>query len=123
MGVFSWITSDTKKAIKNKRVENRDPKVVHLLVPEEFGGKSILEEDYDGYGTFGGFDVYELLDMWNNKVDLEDTDRNRGIHLYFDGEPKYTIKIVEDPYLKYEDVEPSEQDPNQGMMTDEEENQ
>lgn len=65
MGQFSWIYSDTnKQVIDNKRADS------YLLVPKAFQqkyGKSIYERCYDGYGHFGGHDVYELVAEWNRE--------------------------------------------------------
>ena len=37
----------------------------YVLVPQEFGGGHIEEECYEGYGEFGGHDVYDLVADWN----------------------------------------------------------
>lgn len=63
MGCFSWCTSDTKKSIAIGMTGYDDcPKKVYLLNPF---GEPYVEENYDGYGTFGGNDVYALLAKWN----------------------------------------------------------
>ena len=62
MGQFSWITCDTKRqVIDNKR------KDVYVLIPLEFSGGHITEPCYDGYGTFGGHDIYDLVADWNKQ--------------------------------------------------------
>lgn len=65
MGQFSWVYSDTRKAMKdNKRADS------YLLVPPPFQekyGKYILEECYDGYGHFGRWDIYKLIAEWNRE--------------------------------------------------------
>ena len=62
MGYFSWITSDTKKRIIiGKRTD------VYVLIPKEFGGGHIKESCYDGYGRFGGKDIYDLVTEWNRE--------------------------------------------------------
>lgn len=66
MGFFSWLASDTGRSISNC-YSNRGALPVYLLVPNEFGGEAIYEEKYDGYGEFGGCDVYELVAKWNRK--------------------------------------------------------
>ena len=63
MGQFSWIYSDTNKQVIDNRVAD-----TYLLVPPPFQdkyGKAIYERCYDGYGNFGGYDIYELIIEWN----------------------------------------------------------
>ena len=61
MGFFSWVTSDTNKSVSNAW-STRGALPVYLLCPD---GTKIHEADYDGYGVFGGKDVYELVAEWN----------------------------------------------------------
>ena len=63
MGRFSWIYSDTNYQLLDDVYAN-----TYLLVPKPFQkeyGKAIHETCYDGYGHFGGYDVYELVALWN----------------------------------------------------------
>ena len=65
MGQFSWCTSDTKKSIPcTYDAYEGAPSVVYLLNPF---GEPYKESDYDGYGKFGGRDVYELVVEWNRE--------------------------------------------------------
>lgn len=65
MGQFSWLDCVThKQIVDNKR------KGVFLLVPAKFSGEygnAIFEKEYDGYGNFGGYDVYDLIADWNKE--------------------------------------------------------
>ena len=61
MGCFSWKDCKTKRAIKAGKY-----KQVALLVPKAFG-QNIVEDVYDGYGRFGGQDVYDLIADWNRE--------------------------------------------------------
>ena len=66
MGQFSWIYSDTnRQVVDNKRADT------YLLVPPKFQdkyGKAIYESCYDGYGRFGGYDIYNLIPEWNKET-------------------------------------------------------
>lgn len=85
MGFFSWKTMDTDRSISNNysirgtfRVQMMDDK-----------GNVWTEDDYDGYGMFGGKDYYELLAEMNGvsiEKDIEnysDKMRMAGIELQF----------------------------------------
>ena len=69
MGCFSWIYCDTNKPLKIG-------KSARLLIPATFNngnkGGSIYESAYDGYGNFGGRDVYDLVAEWNREFLSED---------------------------------------------------
>lgn len=72
MGQFSWLDCITgEQVVDNKR---RD---VYVLVPKEFRdqyGERIKEDCYDGYGHFGGYDIYDLVADWNRKALSEKPD-------------------------------------------------
>lgn len=65
MGQFSWIYSDSKEQLLDD-VEHD----TYLLVPPKFQdkyGEYIYEPCYEGYGEFGGYDVFELIAEWNRE--------------------------------------------------------
>ena len=64
MGFFSFMTADTGRSISINCSES-GPFPVAVLIPKEFGGGQIIAKCYDGYGDFGGYDIYELLAEWN----------------------------------------------------------
>lgn len=60
MGQFSWL--DCKDG---SQIVDNMPADVYVLIPKEFGGGHIMETCYDGYGRFGGHDIYDLVVDWN----------------------------------------------------------
>jgi len=89
MGFFSWKTQDTDTSIANAH-SNRATFKVQMI---DNNGNVWTENNYDGYGVFGGKDFYELLAEMNgvverDKVQLQgeaytDYMRNKGIDLAF----------------------------------------
>lgn len=119
MGFFSWVTSDTHRSISNK-YSDRGALPVYVYCPD---GRKIYEPDYEGYGDFGGEDIYALVARWNCPEKCcgnPDEDRSVGIDIACYDEQnfrlKYPIKIAESPDLSYEDLEPSIGDPMQGYF-------
>ena len=87
MGLFSWLTSDTKESIRN-RYHKRKALPVYLITPEN---EKIYEPKYEGYGVFGGHDVFVLLARWNvPEVCTGDDVLDRAVH----GFPTYTKPLV-----------------------------
>lgn len=120
MGFFSFKTADTDRSIPNIH-SNKKTFTVHVLIPKEFGGGYITEEQYQGYGIFGGKDIYELLFEFNFPGILGipgEKKREKAIDLYFENKLKYVPKIVENKYLSYEQVGESKRDENQGYFYD-----
>lgn len=119
MGFFSWLTCDTNESISNRH-SVRGPLTAYALIPKEFGGGFLKEENYDGYGVFGGRDIFALVAEWN-KPDActgdDEVDRMLGIDIYYDqNNPiKYGIKIASKP-MEYEDAEISDDCPDQGYF-------
>ena len=61
MGFFSFFTQDTHESIPNT-FSNRPTFPVTMADDK---GNTWVENDYEGYGVFGGKDYYELLDEMN----------------------------------------------------------
>ena len=78
MGFFSWNTMDTDKSIANEH-SNRKTFRVQMM---DNKGNVWTEDNYEGYGVFGGKDYYELLAEMNgftsDKTGEEYTDEARG---------------------------------------------
>lgn len=118
MGFFSWQTADTKRSISNK-YSSRGTFPVFVLLPE---GGFIAEDNYEGYGVFGGQDIYALLAQWNAPelcTGDPEHDRGIGIDLQYSRSSqaiKYPIKIVENMYILYPDAAASENCELQGYF-------
>jgi hypothetical protein len=93
MGMFSWITQDTKRSIPNIY----SGKKMFTVIMLDNKGNKWTEDQYDGYGVFGGKDFYELVAEMNgvverDKVQLQgeeytDYMRDKGIDLCFKDNP------------------------------------
>jgi hypothetical protein len=87
MGFFSWKTQDTDKSIANNYSIRKAFKVDMI----DNKGNVWTENNYEGYGVFGGKDFYELLAEMNgffsDKIGEAYTDEARGfgIDLAFKG--------------------------------------
>ena len=85
MGFFSWKTMDTDKSIANN-YSNRDVFRVEMM---DNKGNVWTEDNYEGYGIFGGKDYYELLAEMNGVTsdlkgeDYTDYMRGEGISIAF----------------------------------------
>ncbi len=73
MGFFSWMTQDTNKSIANHY--SGEPVFTVYLMDDK--GNTWQEDNYEGYGEFGGKDYYELLDEMNGG----NGDRDAGCEL------------------------------------------
>ena len=76
MGFFSWNTMDTDNSIANEH-SNRKTFRVQMM---DNKGNVWTEDNYDGYGRFGGKDFYELLAEMNGFVS------QKGLTYEVDGE-------------------------------------
>jgi len=100
MGFFSWHTNDTHDPIWNT-YSGHDTKTVYMI---DNKGNSWREDNYEGYGDFGGKDYYELLAEMNGL----DSDRQLGINLNFnrEGIDFITPNLVTDPSVPWKDEQP-----------------
>ena len=73
-GQFSWFTQDTNTQIGS------EPQNTITVYMHDNKGNVWREDNYEGYGEFGGKDYYELLDQMNGGSG----DRQAGINLAFD---------------------------------------
>jgi len=64
MGFFSWKTQDTDRSISNT-YSNVKTFTVEMI---DNAGNIFTEDNYEGYGRFGGKDYYELLAEMNGFV-------------------------------------------------------
>ena len=116
MGFFSWHTTDTDEPIMN--VHTGRNKTVYMI---DNKGNSWREDEYDGYGEFGGKDYYELLAEMNGLPSC----RSEGIELVY-GEPRrpyFAPNLVTSPDVKWNDrVKPRDHE-GQGYWYDDEEDE
>jgi len=116
MGQFSWITQDEQESIREKY----GCPVGHLTTAYMHDNKGNVweENEYDGYGRFGGKDFYELLAEMNGL----DSDRDLGINLSFSNKPHISPNLTRNKDWEWKDEKP-ESDPNQGCGEDEDEDE
>ena len=96
MGFFSFKTTDTGESIPNI-YSHRHP---IRVVMKDNKGNHWVEEDYDGYGIFGGKDIYELIAEMNGKKT-----RDEGIELFFDHQEGKIDKILTPNLLRHGEAE------------------
>ena len=96
MGFFSWKTQDTNKSIANA-YSGRDTFRVRMI---DNMGNMWIEDNYQGYGEFGGKDFYELLAEMNGK-----TTRDEGIDIAFSGKG-YLSPNLNEYEINWRDQEP-----------------
>lgn len=109
MGQFSWLCCVSGDALIEKlsTVKDESERSAYLVTPTE----TYFEPCYEGYGEFGGKDVYALLG---------NGDRGLGIDLHFGNRAPFDIKIVlADHYTgqTYDELSKSKDDPDQGWVS------
>jgi hypothetical protein len=123
MGFFSWLTCDTGESIANAH-SGRETFEVHMITPD---GRVFTENNYDGYGVFGGKDFYELLGELNGLG----PNRSAAIDLCFEGNPngdnspgviypKFTTRLMNDVVAQYKSLPNPESCGDQGFFYSEE---
>ena len=124
MGYFSWKTCDTKESIWNSS-SGEEVKPVYMILPDDTYFK---EDSYEGYGEFGGRDIYEVIAELNGY----ESDRSHGINITFQNNPSGDFDVcVQNGFImpklchtlmKYDEIEGyPETCPNQGFFHDYEE--
>jgi len=82
MGFFSWKTQDSHRSITNRYCEYHN--TFRVIMCDDKGNQWV-EDNYEGYGEFGGKDYYELLAEMNGKktreegLELEFTNNNKNV--------------------------------------------
>lgn len=66
MGFFSWKTSDTGRSVSNA-YSNRGTFPVWVVSK---CGKVLYEDNYDGYGVFGGKDIFDFIAELNPQLEI-----------------------------------------------------
>ena len=87
MGFFSWKTQDTDESICNS-FSDKETFTVYMV---DNKNNVWREDEYEGYGEFGGKDFYELLAEMNGL-----NDRIEGIELEHSGKPYISPNLVSD---------------------------
>ena len=108
MGQFSWLDCVTEAQIIDDKIKD-----VYVLIPKEFGGGHIVEHCYDGYGNFGGKDIFDLVADWNRNVLSEKPnfifpyalERAKRLLEYQNNKDNYSekifLQICDEPWYKY----------------------
>ena len=123
MGYFSWKTCDSDESIANE-CATRPTFTVHMIAPD---GRVFTEENYEGYGEFGGKDFYDLLCELNGLSG----DRSAGIDLCFKDNPsgddtpgviypKFVRDLEDDVVAQYKRLPNPESCEHQGFFYDDE---
>ena len=114
-GQFSWFTQDTDEQIGS------EPENTITVYMHDNKGNVWKEDNYEGYGEFGGKDYYELLAQMNN---VENADRSDGIDLAFSGKKVLFPALTASPKLSpsHDFYEEAENDPNQSWYAPEDNN-
>lgn len=117
MGQFSWITQDTNEPVREKYgCKNKKLTTAYM---HDNKGNIWEEEEYEGYGVFGGKDFYQLLAEMNEVEGLTgdvSKDRILSINLAFSDKPYIAPNITRKKNWTWVNVHPNT-DPNQGWLS------
>ena len=97
MGFFSWRTQDTDKSIAN----HYSIRPTFRVYMTDNKGNRWEEDNYAGYGVFGGKDYYELLAEMNGLKT-----RSEGIDYFFESDKCLCPNLTEDPNWVWRDESP-----------------
>jgi hypothetical protein len=119
MGLLSFITQDTGRSIviASKAGVRESVRKTFTVYMKDGNGHVYQEDAYEGFGEFGGKDIYELTAEINGLG----SDRQAGIDLFFGKisveNPKYP-SLTEEPQADV--VVKPEDCPDQGFLYDDE---
>ena len=118
MGMFSFLTSDTRECIVHV-FSGLPVRTVYLLEPN--GKAPHVCPAYRGTGNFGGYDAFEWLAERNAEaLGLSIKDMNHeelrllGLKLFDEGDCPFPLKLSFDPEAVYEDLPSALWCPNGG---------
>lgn len=118
MGQFSWITQDTDEAIRESY--GCSDKSLTTAYMHDDKGNVWFEDNYEGYGKFGGKDYFVLLAEMNGHTGDHDELRGIGIDLSYDERYHKSPNLTRNKDWEWVGEEP-EKDPNQGWGDGDEE--
>ena len=112
MGFFSWHTNDTRLVIWNRfackdfYVKGRKVRTVYLI---DNKGNKYKEDNYEGYGVFGGKDFYVVVAEMNG-IDTSDEEsaRCQAIDLEDSGKPYLSPNLVTNPDAVWKNKAPKD---------------
>lgn len=107
MGFFSWNCAVSGESVANI-CSSKPPEQCSCYLVTPF--KTYFEPAYEGYGVFGGADVFELLGLG---------DRIKGVHDNHTGKGIFKIKVVLAKYFNgqsYDELPESEDCKYQGYF-------
>lgn len=127
MGQFSWLTK-TGEQIRN---EYHQGQKVWMAFKSDDGANVVVKENqYKGYGVFGGVDYYETVFHMNQSIipnKLDQDQRSIGIDICYndiclEGKPQFPQLFTHEPSIEeiaqIDWFEPNPDDPNQGWVVE-----